>query len=76
MKSARLKYPTKIADKLYPVGTIIELFNANAVQQEWPGIKTNRNSTQIATRFPDSKNITILNIKSRQQSYFVVIYFI
>ena len=63
-KFGKLKYPTKISNKLYPIGTTVQLYNASddIVQKEWKDIQRKDKSNQIAVRFLDRETITIMNI--------------
>lgn len=67
MKKGKLKYPCKIGGKsgrLYPAGTIVDVLDVMdpLVQDKFPGISSNSDSTIIPIRFLDRKTMTLHNV--------------
>lgn len=65
----KLKYPCKVAGKLYPAGTHIQTLNPEdeCVVQQFPNIKINPDSYQVAVKFPDRLLPTIVHISQLEE---------
>ena len=68
--TVRLRYPIKIAGKLYPADMEVRLATDEEIKQEWPAMTRDSNSTQVGVWFPDMPHLTIVHstqIKRKQQ---------
>ena len=61
MNKAKTKYIIVIAGKVYPQGTIVDVLSMDdiLVKSQFPNIKSNPNSNQLAVKFPDRNHVSI-----------------
>lgn len=56
----KTKYPMKIANTLFPKGTVLRPANLEEMQRIWPAIAPDEESRQVGVWFPGLGNPTIV----------------